>query len=127
MTLILALRYNDGLLLASDSQATAQASGQWTKQELQKLFTLRDAIGWGASGSVGLTQRLKYKIDGDSRIPNAFANNGEEEGAQRLFPIVNKLQKDAVTEFVTGVAPQGMPQTLACLFVGYARWPTVHL
>lgn len=125
MTLILALRFRDGLLLASDSQATAQASGQLTKQELEKLFTVRDVMGWGASGSVGLVQRLKERLDGDAGLPKAFANNGEQEGAQRLFPVVNKLQKDALGEFVAGVAPKGtpdsIPQTLACLFVGYAR------
>lgn len=125
MTLILALRFKDGLLLASDSQATAQASGQWTKQEIEKIFTLRDVIGWGASGSVGLTQRLKDKIEGDAGLPKVFSNSGDQEGAQRLFLIVNKLQKDAVNEFVSGVAPQGTPgsapQMLACLFIGYAR------
>lgn len=124
MTLILALRYRDGLLLASDSQATTQASGQWTKQELEKLFTLHDVIGWGASGSVGLTQRLQHAI-ADKRYLNLFANNGTESGAQELLKAVNKLQQEAVKEFVKGVAPEGTPlgspQTLACLFVGSAR------
>lgn len=122
MTLILALRYASGTLLAADSQATSQASGQFTKQEVEKLFTWNGTIGWGASGAVGLTQRLKIKLDGDDKTPKVFANETEEKGAERLLTIVNPLQKEGVKEFVKDAAPPGstmsVPQNIACLFVG---------
>src|SRR5215212_5873575 len=58
MTLVLALRCRDGVVLASDGQATSEAAGQPTRQPVGKLFDVGGRIAWGAAGSVGLQQAL---------------------------------------------------------------------
>ena len=120
MTLIVALRHQEGLVLASDSQATADTSGQATKQETDKLFLLGGVMGWGGSGSEGLVQRLQHDLEkSQHEIRQGFAKHGAEDGANKLFPIVNQIQHQALKELIQPFSRE--PQALAVLFAGYAH------
>jgi len=59
MTLIIALRCTDGIVMASDGQATAMSSGGPVRQRIQKIFKLADNVLFGASGSIGIIQRCR--------------------------------------------------------------------
>lgn len=62
MTLILALRFDDGVVLASDGQATSDAAGQPTRAPSRKLFDVGGHLAWGSAGSVGLQQTLHEEL-----------------------------------------------------------------
>lgn len=109
MTLVLALRCREAIVLASDGQATSDAAGQPTRAPARKLYDVGGRVAWGAAGSVGLQQTLRAELallNGQSREP--------EQLRRRLAAAVIQLQQAAVREFVPhdGAAP---PE-LACLF-----------
>ena len=62
MTLVLAIRCREGVVLASDGQATTDAAGQPTRQPVRKLFDLGGRIAWGGAGRVGLQQTLVERL-----------------------------------------------------------------
>jgi proteasome beta subunit len=62
MTLILALDCADGLLLASDGQATVSTGGQPVKTEADKLRRPWSNMGWGASGPVSVAQLVEQAL-----------------------------------------------------------------
>jgi 20S proteasome alpha/beta subunit len=117
VTLILALRFREGLLLASDSQGTlAEPGNPPIRLNTEKLFVLHGLAGWAASGAVGLTQRARYQLDRDTEIAGALRNEDREQCARKFFDPVNALQKEARNETV-----DGRPDEFATLIVGYAR------
>jgi len=121
VTLILALRCRDGVVLASDSQATLATSGQATRQDVDKLHLIRGHLGWGGSGSGGLIQRVQEKLSQDQGVAKIFERDGEEQGARRLSAHVNQLQKEAVQSFVGLPGVPGVPEHVAGIFVGVAQ------
>jgi proteasome beta subunit len=109
MTLILALRCRDGVVLASDGQATSDAAGQPTRAPVRKLFDVSGRVAWGAAGSVGLQQTLREELG----LLNGSAN---EPGQlrRRLASVVIPLQQEALRGFVPHAGTE--PPELACLF-----------
>jgi 20S proteasome alpha/beta subunit len=109
MTLVLALRCADGIVLASDGQATCDAAGQPTRAPVRKLFDVGGRVAWGSAGSIGLQQTLLGELG---------ALNGHSDDAgqlrRRLASIVTPLQKAAMRDFVPHAAAD--PPELACLF-----------
>jgi 20S proteasome alpha/beta subunit len=123
MTLILALRHSDGLVLASDSQATAMTASQPVRlSTVDKLFLVRDAVGWGASGSVGLIQQVQNAISSqDQGIVKDLENKGAETAAKRIFGLINPIQKEGIKGHISELAPGQPPPNICCIFIGYAR------
>jgi 20S proteasome alpha/beta subunit len=112
MTLVLAIRFRDGVVLASDGQCTADTAGQPTRQPARKLFDLGGRIAWGASGSVGLQQTLRERLAAAEPLPELATADlrlllGEEVAA---------IQQDALHRYVPH--PGTDPPDLACLFCG---------
>jgi len=63
MTLVLALACKDGLVVASDSQATFPMATQHVRLEEEKLFQLSSApIVWGGSGQIGMQQDIAIAL-----------------------------------------------------------------
>ena len=109
MTLVLALRCRDGVVLASDGQATSEAAGQPTRQPVRKLFDLGGRIAWGASGSVGLQQALAEALD--ARAAEVVA---APDPRRALVDVVIPIQQRAIDEFVPH--PGTRPPDLSCIF-----------
>jgi proteasome beta subunit len=109
MTLVLAIRCRDGIVLASDGQATTDAAGQPTRQSVRKLFTVGRRIAWGAAGSLGLVQALQAELSANERLlleapdPRAL-----------LVEIVVSIQHGALDDFV--MLPGAEPPDLSCVF-----------
>jgi 20S proteasome alpha/beta subunit len=119
VTVVLALRYKGGLLLASDSQSTAGTQGQPSKGDAKKLFVLGGIIGWGGSGSTGLIQRVRDELDRDATaICGSLKKHPAGVGSEHIFKIVNKHQQQALKDHVpaTGVDPA---ETMGAIFVGF--------
>jgi 20S proteasome alpha/beta subunit len=109
VTLVLALRCRDGIVLASDGQATSEAAGQPTRQPVRKLFDLGGRIAWGAAGSVGLQQALEDELA--ARGPDVVA---APDPRRALVDVVIPIQQRAIDEFVPH--PGTRPPDLACIF-----------
>ncbi len=109
MTLVLAIRCREGVVLASDSQATTDAAGQPTRQPVRKLFDVGARIAWGAAGSVGLQQALGERLEHErGRVM------GEEDPRTALVDAVIPIQQRALRDFVPH--PGAQPPDLACVF-----------
>jgi 20S proteasome alpha/beta subunit len=109
MTLVLAIRCREGVVLASDGQATSDAAGQPTRQAVQKLFDLGGRIAWGAAGSVGLQQALVECLDRErDRVLEA------EDPRAALVETVIPIQQRALRDFVPH--PGAQAPDLACVF-----------
>jgi 20S proteasome alpha/beta subunit len=65
MTLIVAIKCKDGIVVGADGAATLGALGQFTiRQSTKKLCIVDNCIVIGVSGSVGLGQRIVGTIEG---------------------------------------------------------------
>ncbi|MDQ6915376.1 MAG: hypothetical protein M3155_06140 [Actinomycetota bacterium] len=114
MTLVLAIRCRDGVVLASDGQATTDAAGQPTKQAARKLFDVAGRIAWGAAGSVGLQQTLR------SELAALDARRGHAPALRRaLAGLVIPIQQEALRDYVP--QPGSDPPDLACIFAWWDR------
>lgn len=114
MTLVLAIRCREGVVLASDGQATTDAAGQPTRQPVQKLFDLGGRIAWGAAGSVGLQQALAERLGEEAEETLAA-----EDPRKALVDAVIPIQQRALRDFVPH--PGAQPPDLACVFCWLGR------
>jgi len=109
VTLVLAIRCREGLVLASDGQATSEAAGQPTRQPGRKLFDIGGRVAWGAAGSVGLQQTLRREL------ADLNGHGGDAAGVRRrLASVVVPIQQQALRDFVPH--PASEPPDLACIF-----------
>jgi len=94
-SLVLALRYATGVVLASDGQSTDDAAGQPTRSDARKLFHAGRRIAWGAAGSDGLRQTVAALLDpADLWTPDA------QLVRERLVARVLPVQAAGVREHV---------------------------
>jgi hypothetical protein len=96
-------------VMASDGQATTDASGQPTRQPVRKLFATGRRIAWGAAGSVGLRQQLAGAL---SRHQDALA--AAPDPRPLLVELVTAVQRRALRGFVA--LPGQRPPELCALF-----------
>jgi 20S proteasome alpha/beta subunit len=117
MTLIIALKAADGVVLVSDGQATVTDNAVGTRTDANKLDELHGTIAFGCSGYSGLQQRvsraLKLGVTQEQcRLPI-------DELRPHLFAVVNGVQKEACAEHVP-VHDEALPAHLEILFAGYS-------
>jgi 20S proteasome alpha/beta subunit len=62
MTLIVALACKNGIVVASDGQATGGSAGGPIRMPIQKIYPINSHVLFGASGSVGVIQKSKLVI-----------------------------------------------------------------
>ena len=114
MTLVLAIKAADGVVLASDSEATSGEELVRTRGAARKLDDLHGRIAFGCSGSSGLRQRIVAALR--AQLSATDCRTPIDELRTRIHQIVNPLQQQALAEHVaTGDA---QPPCLAMLFVG---------
>lgn len=109
MTVVLAIRSAEGVVLASDGQVTADTAGQPTRAPARKLFEVGGRLAWGAAGSAGLQQTLRAELAG----LNGYATDAERL-RQRLASIVIPIQQQGLTHYVPH--PGTDPPELAVIF-----------
>jgi len=111
MTLVLALRCRDGIVLASDGQATSEAAGQPTRRPVRKLFDVGGRLAWGAAGCVGLQQTLLNAL---AEHEAELLDEPPRRWRERLTELVIPVQQQAVRDFVPH--PGCLPPDLSCIF-----------
>jgi proteasome beta subunit len=118
MTLILAVRCAEGLVLGADGQATDTSGGPIvfaTRHVTRKLFPLGNNIAWGGTGNGGLIQRFDHACQ---QIDPELLGRPIEELRATLAQGQRGLQRQAQGEVIQGLGGQQIP-TVAPLFAGY--------
>jgi 20S proteasome alpha/beta subunit len=115
LTLALAVRCRDGIVVAADSQSTLLTAGQWTRLEADKLNVLGGRIAWAGSGQLGAVQRVELELEAHVREILAAFQVSHELGAREVFRRVNGVQKQVFAEMVGDPGAGGS----SYLFAGY--------
>lgn len=118
MTLVLAVRCADGVVIGADSQSTDLSGGNLvfsTRKTVQKLKQLSPQIAWGATGNEGLVQRFEHIL---TDIEQATLESPIEEVRGLLAGAQRALQRAAVQELNQGVPGAQLP-TVSPLFAGF--------
>lgn len=90
MTLVIALNCKDGIVMASDGQATGYSTGGPIRYRIQKIFKLADCVLFSASGSVGVIQKSKEIVQRyvQQLSSSGLVNEIKEIIRQQLFQLM---------------------------------------
>lgn len=116
MTLILALKGKDCVVLAADAQAMGGDPEHRTLSSAQKLGDLHGRIGYGCAGSVGLRQRVVQNLE--SQIEAEECGNDLAELRPKLLRAVNSVQREGAAEHVHFDGGKRTPKMIHVLFAG---------
>lgn len=108
MTLVIALNCKDGIIMASDGQATVGSSGGPVRVEAEKIFEVNNTTLFGASGSVGNIQRSLEIIRSIKDLEGDWNSAVMHNVKQQLFPIYHNDLQRHVTFFKT-INPNQIP------------------
>ena len=84
MTLIVALACRDGIVVASETQATVEASGTPVRETVTKIRKVNDSMLWAAAGTVSVIQQVERRL-------SAFPNEVRRLGIFDLVPQVKQV------------------------------------
>jgi len=116
MTVVLALRCADGVVLGSDSQITDSARG--LSYPAQKLHPFGDTAAWGGSGSRAVLYDLEQLFD--SCAPAVLGSENIGHAVQeRVVPVLRR-HYDQFVEQVPGEKQSGATPATYVLTAGYA-------
>jgi len=117
MTVVLALRCADGLVLAADSQVTDSARGM--SYPSQKLHPFGETAAWGGSGARAVLMELEDVFDGCAAAVLAADNVGR--GIQeQVIPLLRHHYENFI-EQVPGEQASGATPATYVLTAGYAQ------
>jgi 20S proteasome alpha/beta subunit len=117
MTVVLALRCADGVVLGSDSQITDSARG--LSYPAQKLHPFGDTAAWGGSGSRAVLFDLEQLFDGSAAAVLGSENIGHAV-QERVVPVLRR-HYDQFVEQVPGEKQSGATPATYVLVAGYAE------
>jgi 20S proteasome alpha/beta subunit len=116
MTVVLALRCADGIVLGTDSQITDSARG--LSYPAQKLHPFGDTAAWGGSGSRAVLFDLEQLFDGCAAAVLGSENIGHAV-QERVVPVLRR-HYDQFVERVPGEQKSGATPATYVLVAGYA-------
>ena len=99
MTLIIACKCKDGIVIGADSQATfGSSAGPVRKKTLDKIVPITEGILLAGAGDVPLIQKIRKKIE---EIPQEIKESGKLEQIKEMVctQIVHPLRNDMLTKF----------------------------
>ena len=117
MTVVLALRCADGIVLGADSQITDSARG--LSYPAQKLHPFGETAAWGGSGSRAVLYDLAELFDGSASAVLETENVGRAV-QERVVPVL-RHHYDQFVERVPGESGSGATPATYVLVGGYAR------
>jgi len=117
MTVVLALRCADGIVLGADSQITDSARG--LSYPAQKLHPFGDTAAWGGSGSRAVLFDLEELFDGCAPAVLGAENIGHAV-QERVIPVLRR-HYDQFVETVPGEKQSGATPATYVLTAGYAE------
>jgi proteasome beta subunit len=116
MTVVLALRCADGIVLGADSQITDGARG--LSYPAQKLHPFGDTAAWGGSGSRAVLFDLEKLFNGCAPAVLGAENVGHAV-QERVVPVLRR-HYDQFVETVPGETQSGATPATYVLTAGYA-------
>jgi proteasome beta subunit len=116
MTVVLALRCADGIVLAADSQITDSARG--LSYPSQKLHPFGDTAAWGGSGARAVLLELEQEFDGCAAAVLGADNIGRAV-QERVIPLL-RHHYETFIEKVPGEEHSGATPATYVLTAGYA-------
>ena len=133
-TVIIALRYRDGVLICSDSQATDEVAGaRWSTQKLSQVQA--HPIVFGHSGSLGSAQRVDTNLEEMSLHRSQFEKRARLQKAldrvlvaehkaiaERSYPPPNVSGYDIALLSLAAVWADGKPQIIEYEINGESSW-----
>jgi 20S proteasome alpha/beta subunit len=119
MTLVLALHSTEGIVLASDSQMTFTTSGQHVRADTHKIQCPWKNVAWGASGNVGVIQRIEQGLQRKYPRQDAFDRKTVAELRSLLSQDVAKIVRPLATDQYLNMPER--PWQTDVLFAGYAQ------
>lgn len=108
MTLVIALNCKDGIVMASDGQATVGSSGGPVRVEAEKIFGVNNTTLFGASGSVGNIQRSLEIIKSIKELEGDWNSAVMDNVKQQLFSIYHSDLQRHITFYKT-INPNQIP------------------
>jgi 20S proteasome alpha/beta subunit len=108
MTLVIALNCKDGIVMASDGQATVGSSGGPVRVETEKIFKVNESTLFGASGSVGNIQKALEIIRSIKDLEGDWNSTIMLNVKQQLFWIYQADLKRHV-DFYKTLNPNSIP------------------
>ncbi len=116
MTVVLALRCADGVVLAADSQITDSARG--LSYPSQKLHPFGETAAWGGSGARAVLMELEELFDGSAAAVLGSENVGRAV-QERVIPVL-RYHYDNFIEEVPAEKQTGATPATYVLTAGYA-------
>lgn len=99
MTLICAMKCNDGIVLGSDGQASANTVGGSIKHQIQKIYQVGKESIFIGSGTIGLIQKSLNVINNHSEeLADGLNYNSLESIKAEVFPII-KNARDSYIQY----------------------------
>src|SRR5687767_584222 len=117
VTVVLALKCADGIVLAADSQITDAARG--LSYPAQKLHPFGETAAWGGSGARAVLLELEDEFDRGAAAVLGADNVGREL-QERVVPLL-RHHYDTFIETVPGEKQSGATPATYVLVAGYAR------
>jgi 20S proteasome alpha/beta subunit len=105
MTLVVALSCKDGIVMASDGQATGGSTGGPIRMPIQKIFKINTNVLFGAAGNVGIIQKVREFIQSYSTDLENDLNSQLMEAVRKSFFGIYRNEIDRHRAFY-----QGTPQ-----------------
>jgi len=97
MTLVIALACRDGIVMASDGQATASSSAGPVKLQYIKIRQIGNSTLWAGAGDIEFTQKVEKEID---NIPKELREAGIDKiRYQHLLAKVFGIRKSKLDRF----------------------------
>jgi len=106
MTLIVGLKCRDGIVMASDGQATGGSAGGPIRMPSQKIFKISENVLFGAAGSVGVIQKSREVIVLFSTQLNGDWNRDLMENVRKTLFGVYKNEIERHKAFYQGTPQQ---------------------
>jgi len=121
MTVVLAAKAMDGVVMCADgaSTLTTPLGEPIAVQAEEKIYACGGRFIWGASGDLGVIQRVKHKLD-HSHLHDLRPKDPEALRA-KIVPVVLSVMKECRQDHLGPVAA-GVRETVPCatvLFAGY--------
>lgn len=118
MTVILALKSAGGLVLATDSQATAQMpGGQAIKMDAVKLVQHESHVLWAGTGAQGCSQRVELMLrENRERIKPELEMTHLGTGIHTCANTIQKKSRSAYVQYT----PQAQVEAWGGIFCGLA-------
>jgi 20S proteasome alpha/beta subunit len=117
MTVVLAVKCADGIVLAADSQITDGARG--LSYPSQKLHPFGETAAWGGSGARAVLLELEQEFDGAADAVLGSDNVGRAV-QERVVPLLRHHYESFIEE-VPGEKPSGATPATYVLVAGYAK------